>query len=108
MLDRADEGNLRSSFLNAVARNGWGHMLNNKATDDKEIRFSWKLDLNGEPVEYVFACTVGNNILFWKSLTLLLKMKNIHRCLIIFDVMIEHLERVYSQAPLKRENVIQD
>ena len=62
MLDRADEGNLRSSFLNAVARNGWGHMLNNKATDDKEIRFSWKLDLNGEPVEYVFACTVGNNI----------------------------------------------
>lgn len=24
MLDRADEGNLRSSFLNAVARNGWG------------------------------------------------------------------------------------
>ena len=62
MLDRADEGNLRSSFLNAVARNGWEHMLNNKATDDKEIRFSWKLDLNGEPVEYVFACTVGNNI----------------------------------------------
>ena len=62
MLDRADEGNLRSAFLNAVSRNGWEHMLNNKATDDKEIRFSWKLDLNGEPVEYVFACTVGNNI----------------------------------------------
>ena len=42
MLDRADEGNLRSAFLNAVSRNGWEHMLNNKATDDKEIRFSWK------------------------------------------------------------------
>lgn len=62
MLDKADEGNLKSSFLNAAARNGWGHMLNKKAESDKEIRFSWKLDLNGEPVEYVFACTVGNSI----------------------------------------------
>lgn len=62
MLERADEGSLKSSFLNAVARNGWEHMLNNKATDDKEIRFSWKLDLNGEPVEYVFSCIVGNTI----------------------------------------------
>ena len=62
MLERADEGSLKSSFLNAVARNGWEHMLNNKAIGDKEIRFSWKLDLNGEPVEYVFACIVGNTI----------------------------------------------
>lgn len=62
MLERADEGSLKSSFLNAVARNGWEHMLNNKATDDREIRFSWKLDLNGEPVEYVFSCIVGNTI----------------------------------------------
>ncbi len=62
MLDKAEEGNLKSSFLNAAARNGWGHMLNKGATSDKEIKFSWKLDLDGEPVEYVFACTVGNSI----------------------------------------------
>lgn len=62
MLDRADEGNLKSSFLNAVARNGWEHMLNKKADKDKEIRFSWKMNLNSEPVEYVFACVVGNTI----------------------------------------------
>ena len=62
MLDRADEGTLKSSFLNAVARNGWEHMLNKSAKNDKEIRFTWKLNLNGEPVEYVFACTVGNTI----------------------------------------------
>lgn len=62
MLDRADEGNLKSSFLNAVARNGWDHMLFKKATDDREIRFAWKLKLNGNPVEYIFACNVGNSI----------------------------------------------
>ena len=54
MLERADEGSLKSSFLNAVARNGWEHMLNNKATDDREIRFSWKLDLNGEQLNMCF------------------------------------------------------
>ncbi len=43
MLARADEGNLKSSFLNAIARNGWEHMLNKSAADDREIRFSWKL-----------------------------------------------------------------
>jgi len=62
MLDRADEGKLKSSFLNAVARNGWEHMLNKDVGEDKEIRFTWKLNLNGEPVEYIFACTVGNTI----------------------------------------------
>ena len=62
MLDRADEGTLKSSFLNAVARNGWEHMLNKRAEADKEIRFTWKLNLNGKPVEYIFACTVGNRI----------------------------------------------
>ena len=62
MLDRADEGKLKSSFLNAVARNGWEHMLNKDAREDKEIRFTWKLNLNGAPVEYIFACTVGNTI----------------------------------------------
>lgn len=64
MLDRADEGNLKSSFLNAIARNGWEHMLNKSAVEDKdrEIRFTWKLELNGNPLEYIFACTVGDRI----------------------------------------------
>ena len=62
MLDKADKGNLKSSFLNAISRNGWEHMLNKNATDDKEIRFSWKINISNEPVEYVFAFNVGNSI----------------------------------------------
>ena len=50
MLERADEGSLKSSFLNAVARNGWEHMLNNKATDD----FHGNLILTGNQLNMCF------------------------------------------------------
>lgn len=37
-----------------VFQTAWEHMLNKSAKNDKEIRFTWKLNLNGEPVENYF------------------------------------------------------
>ncbi len=62
MLVNAQNGSLRTAFLNAVARNGWEH-AHNKYTDENEpIEFSWEIDLNGEPVRYKFSYAVGSNI----------------------------------------------
>lgn len=41
MLKKSDEGNLKSAFLNAVARNGWSHMLNNNVEEHSPIEFAW-------------------------------------------------------------------
>ena len=62
MLKNENEGNLKSAFLNAVSRNGWGHILNKQVTPGEPISFSWKIDLNGKPVSYRFAFTVGDSI----------------------------------------------
>lgn len=62
MLKNGNEGNLKSAFLNAVSRNGWGHILNKQVTPGEPISFSWEIDLNGKPVRYRFAFTVGDSI----------------------------------------------
>lgn len=62
MLKSADEGNLKSAFLNAVARNGWEHSLYKHAEETSPIEFSWNIDLNGEPVRYKFSFIVGNSV----------------------------------------------
>ncbi|MBS6397274.1 MAG: ATP-binding protein [Clostridiales bacterium] len=62
MLKSADEGNLKSAFLNAVARNGWEHSLYKHAEETSPIEFSWDIDLNGEPVRYKISFGVGNSV----------------------------------------------
>lgn len=62
MLKSAEEGNLKSAFLNAVARNGWEHSLNKYAEEKSPIEFSWEIDLNGEPVRYKFSFGVGKTV----------------------------------------------
>ena len=59
MLKQSESGNLKSAFLNAVARNGWEHMLNTKADSKEPIVFSWELDLANEPVRYKLCFEVG-------------------------------------------------
>jgi predicted ATPase len=62
MLVNASNGSLKTSFLNAVARNGWEH-AHNKYTDEQEpISFSWETDLKGEPFRYKFAYAVGSSV----------------------------------------------
>ena len=62
LLINASEGNVKTAFLNAVARNGWDH-AHNKYTSDKEpIDFSWAIDLEGTPVCYRFSYTVGTSL----------------------------------------------
>ena len=56
------DGNLKSSFLNALSRNGWGHILNKQAQSSTPIEFSWDIDLYGKPVSYKFAFTVGDSL----------------------------------------------
>lgn len=62
MLKNADRGNLKSAFLNAVARNGWEHSLCKEAKDEAVIDFAWDIDLNGEPVRYKFSFGAGNTV----------------------------------------------
>lgn len=62
MVKNADEGNLKSAFLNAVARNGWEHMMFKHAKETETISFSWDIDLNGEAVRYAFSFGVGNAV----------------------------------------------
>lgn len=62
MLKKANEGNLKSAFLNAISRNGWDHMLNNAAEGYSPIEFAWELNLNDEPVRYKFAFSPGNTV----------------------------------------------
>lgn len=62
MLKNAGEGNLKSAFLNAVARNGWDHSLYKLADQDTPIEFVWEICLNGEPVRYKFSFGVGSTV----------------------------------------------
>lgn len=62
MLKQSDNGKLKSAFLNAVARNGWEHMLNKKADKKETIDFLWELELATEPVQYKLCFEVGNNV----------------------------------------------
>lgn len=62
MLKNAEEGNLKSAFLNAVARNGWDHALYKHAEENAPIDFTWEICLNGEPVRYRFSYGVGNTV----------------------------------------------
>ena len=62
MLKKSREGSLKSAFLNAVSRNGWEHILFNHANADEPVEFSWKINLNGEPVTYNFSFCVGNTV----------------------------------------------
>lgn len=62
MLKNGSEGNLKSAFLNAVARNGWEHSLYKHAAELESIDFSWNIDLNGIPVRYKFSFGVGNTV----------------------------------------------
>lgn len=61
MLKNAREGNLKTSFLNAVARNGWDHSLDKHAEGNVPIDFTWEICLNGAPVNYRFSFEVGNS-----------------------------------------------
>lgn len=62
MLKNVDRGNLKSAFLNAVARNGWEHSLCKHAEATDVIDFSWDIDLGGVPVRYRFSFGVGNTV----------------------------------------------
>ena len=62
MLKNAQDGNLKSAFLNAVARNGWEHALYKHAKKDATIDFVWEITLNGMPVRYKFSYGVGNAV----------------------------------------------
>ena len=62
MLKNSGEGNLKSAFLNAVARNGWEHSLYKHADPDAPIDFTWEICLNGEPVRYKFSFGVGSTV----------------------------------------------
>lgn len=62
MLKNAEEGNLKSAFLNTVARNGWDHALYKHAEKNIPIDFAWEICLNGEPVRYKFSYGVGNTV----------------------------------------------
>lgn len=62
MLKNAEKGNLKSSFLNAVARNGWEHLLFNKVTEREPIELSWDIDLGGKKYIYKFFFEVGNSV----------------------------------------------
>lgn len=62
MLKNAGEGNLKSAFLNAVARNGWDHARYKHASEQEPIEFKWEISLNGQPVRYKFSYGVGNTV----------------------------------------------
>ena len=62
MLINAQNGSLKTAFLNAVARNGWEHAHNKYTSENEPIEFSWEIDLNGEPVRYRFSYTAGNSV----------------------------------------------
>lgn len=62
MLKSFDDGNLKSAFLNAVARNGWNHMLCKQAAENEVIDFDWVLDIKNMPIRYKFAFGVGNTV----------------------------------------------
>lgn len=62
MLKNTNKGNLKSSFLNAVARNGWDHSLYKYAKEREPIEFSWNIDLKGKTYIYKFSFEVGSSV----------------------------------------------
>ena len=62
ILVNAREGNLKTAFLNAVARNNWDHARNNKSTSSEPIEFTWDIILNEEPVRYKFDYVAGTTV----------------------------------------------
>jgi predicted ATPase len=61
MLNNAQNGSMKTAFLNAVARNGWGHAHNKYIDETEPIEFAWEIN-NGEPLRYKFSYTVGNTV----------------------------------------------
>lgn len=62
MLINSQNGTLKTSYLNAVARNGWDHALNKYANEFEPIEFAWDINLNGEPLRYKFSYVVGSTV----------------------------------------------
>lgn len=62
MLLKKDVGGLKSAFLNAVKRNGWDHLRNNRAESSDAIEFSWDLLVDGDALEYKFSFLTGKKI----------------------------------------------
>lgn len=62
MLKFSDKGNLKSAFLNAIARNGWDHILNKNADRKEAVELAWEINLKNTPLEYKFNFTVGDNV----------------------------------------------
>lgn len=61
MLKNANDGNLKSAFLNAVARNGWNHMVDQRQ-EGNVLDFSWEIQLGSESVRYDINFEVGTTI----------------------------------------------
>lgn len=61
MLKNANDGNLKSAFLNAVARNGWNHMVDQRQ-EGNVLDFSWEIQLGSESVRYDISFEVGKSI----------------------------------------------
>ena len=62
MIQKAEQGNLKTAFLNAVARNGWEHALNKYAGEHEIIDFLWDMILDGELLRYRFSYAVGKEL----------------------------------------------
>ena len=62
ILVNSSNGSLKTAFLNAVSRNGWEHARNKYVAPDTPIEFSWEINLNGKPVRYKLAYTVGKTL----------------------------------------------
>ncbi|MCD8347263.1 MAG: ATP-binding protein, partial [Lachnospiraceae bacterium] len=62
MLKNADDGILKSAFLNAVARNGWDHSLCRYVKETEPIEFTWEIMINEEPFEYKLSFGVGKTV----------------------------------------------
>ncbi|MCD8015477.1 MAG: ATP-binding protein [Lachnospiraceae bacterium] len=62
MLKNADDGNLKSAFLNTVARNGWDHSLCKSAQETEPIEFTWEMMIDEKPFEYKLSFGVGKTV----------------------------------------------
>ena len=62
MLNKSNQGNLRTSFLNALSRNGWEHSLRKGADEFSTVDFSWEIMLEEMPLVYNFSYSVSEDI----------------------------------------------
>ena len=60
MVKNAGNGNLKSSFLNIVAQNGWDHCLCKHAKEGTPIELVWDICLDGKDVSYRLSFQVGS------------------------------------------------